>query len=295
MNSTEPYGLVEMTNDEYHSGPGVSKSHLDVISPDNGGCPLDYWDSYINPEPPERNETDDMLLGTVFHTAVMEPDLFNAQYISVPEDAPKRPTARQREAKKPSLDTLNAIEWWDDFEKESAGKRIVSAEIISIAQDMATAVRRHPVASRLFKDGVAEQSLFARDEETGLLIKCRPDWTTNGGLMVDLKSTNDPSPAGFAKSVVNFRYFVQAPWYLDIPRRLFGEAPEHFIFVAVKKKRPYSLGIYYVEQDLIERGRAQYRKDLNLLARCIEHGQWPDYGTEAVPLTMPRWFMNQAT
>ena len=126
MNSTEPYGLVEMTNDEYHSGPGVSKSHLDVISPDNGGCPLDYWDSYINPEPPERNETDDMLLGTVFHTAVMEPDLFNAQYISVPEDAPKRPTARQREAKKPSLDTLSAIEWWDDFEKEAAGKRIVT-------------------------------------------------------------------------------------------------------------------------------------------------------------------------
>ena len=102
---------------------------------------------------------------------------------------------------------------------------------------MAAAVRSHQAAAELLRDGQAEQSFWWDDADTGLRCKCRPDWL-NGATVIDLKTTTDASPAGFAKSCATFRYHVQASHYLA------GLPAERFIFIAVEKVYPYAVGVY---------------------------------------------------
>ncbi len=91
--------------------------------------------------------------------------------------------------------------------------------------------------------GKSEQSYFATDSDTGMKVKCRPDFILDdGSLIIDLKTTQNASLKGFQKSVVNFRYYVQAAWYLDVVEMATGKRPDAFIFIAVEKTRPFNTG-----------------------------------------------------
>ena len=121
---TDPMALEKLTNEEYHSLDYVSKSHLDLINK----SPFHYWDRYINPERVIPEPTKAMFLGSAFHTIVLEPDLFEKEYIVESANAPKRPTAIQRNAKKPSTQTLDAIAYWEEFDKKANGKILISID-----------------------------------------------------------------------------------------------------------------------------------------------------------------------
>lgn len=273
-------GYVPMTNEEYHASPGYSKSHLDKIA----GCPADYFHHYLAPKPEaeaeaepveEKKDGRSLVLGSAIHTAVLEPDLFDSEYVILP-DLDLRTKAGRAER--------------DAFIAAHPGATVLTVEERKTALACATAVRRHPTVSQLFARGQAERSYFTIDQETGELIKCRLDWFNDAaGLIVDLKSTDDASPSGFGKSAANFRYDLQPPWYQDVLRQEYGEAPPYWAFVAVEKKPPYKIGLYYPTPDQIEVGYRIARRDF---LRILEHkrtGVWPDYGHEAQPLQIPAW------
>lgn len=282
-----PLGLVECSNDQYHGGPGVSKSHLDAIA---GASPLHYWHKYINPNRERAEPSQALIMGSAIHSIVLEPDLFTGEYITVPEDAPKRATKAQINAKKPSPDAVASIEYWTAFEKENAGRIILEPDDYQTCLNIRDVVYRHPVAAGLLSGGKAEQSFYAIDKETGELIKCRTDYMHDSGAMiVDLKSTEDASPDGFGKSAANFRYPIQTAWYYDVLDQAFGERPEDWVFLAVEKKPPYAIGVYFIEADHVARARIAARRDF---LRIVEHkraNHWPDYGSVPLPLALPAW------
>lgn len=266
-------GLVtDLSNEAYHTGPGISKSHLDRIAPPNS--PLHYWNVYLNPEREPTEATPEMLKGTAIHTAILEPDLFPAQVVESP--------AFNRRTKDGKAEA-------EAFAQANAGKIILDPEDYQDCLAVRDAVHRHPLAGSLLRAGKVEQSFFATDPTTGELIKCRPDFLRDDGIMVDLKSTASAAPDEFNRSVWNYRYYVQAPWYLDIPRLLYGEAPPDFVFLAVEKKPPYAIGVYYLDADYMDRGRLHYRRDINAIAACRARNQWPDFALEIQPLSLPGW------
>lgn len=278
-------GLVECTNDAYHASAGISKSHLDAMA---SGSPRHYWHKYLNPAREPEEPTPAKLLGQAIHSAILEPHLFSTEFAAVPDDAPKRPTSAQLRAKNPSLETSQAIDWWAEFNAAAEGKTILTAEQFDICIDIRDAVHSHPVASSLLQGGKAEQTVYAIDEETGELVKCRIDYLT-ADIIVNLKSTEDAGAAAFGKSAGAYRYPVQQAWYEGVLDSAFGEHPPYWIFLAVEKSPPYALGIYYLEPEDVARGRVAARRDLMRIAECRRNGQWPDYGTEALPLQIPGW------
>lgn len=268
-----PTGLIEQTNDEYHSGPGVSKSHLDTIAT---GSPRHYWHKYLNPQRVRQPPTPEMIMGTAVHTAVLEPDLFPSEVIQSPGfDRRTKIGKAEHEA----------------FHKEHAGKIILDPDDYAICLAIRDAVYQHPVAAGLLRaPGKAEQSFYAIDPETGELIKCRPDYLHDSGeLIVDLKTTKDASPAGFGRSAANLRYPVQTAWYNGVLDTLYGEHPETWVFLAVEKEPPYAIGLYYVEPEDIERARIAARRDLLTIAHHKRTGEWPDWGLNPMPLELPAW------
>lgn len=268
-----PLGLVECTNDAYHRGPGVSKSHLDAIA---NVSPLHYWAKYIDPNRVRAEPTPAVIMGSAVHSAVLEPDLFPSEYVMAPQGINKRTNAGKAE--------------YAAFEEENKGKTVLDAEDFATCLSVRDAVYRHPVARGLLTGGKAEQSFYAIDKETGELMKCRTDYMHDSGAMiVDLKTTEDASPSGFGKSAANFRYPIQTSWYNGVLDAAFGEHPADWVFLALEKKPPHAIGIYFTTPEQLIDSHMAARRDF---LRIVEHrrsGHWPDYGHVPMPLALPAW------
>lgn len=274
--TTELHGCYEMSNEDYHSGPGISKSHLDKVA----DCPLNYWNHYLNPEREPAPQSAALVFGSAFHTATLEPDLFASEYLIMPEFNLRSPTGRA------------ARDEW--LENEAKGRTVLTVDQRDLALKMASVVHKHPVASQLLR-GKKEQSFYAKDPETGLLVKCRTDnFDEHRGLVADLKSTDDASPDSFAKSIANFRYHVQQAWYEDVFSALYGDAPDYFVFVAVDKTPPHPIGVYYIDPEDVSLGRQLARRDLRTILQCRQTGVWPDYTpTQVQQIGLPGWARHQ--
>lgn len=276
--STVLHGLVAMSNDEYHAGPGVSSSHLKPMA----RSPLHYWDRYINPDREPEKKSPALIQGAAFHCVVLEPDEFPKRYAAAPV-CDRRTTEGKR--------------IFAEFEAENLGKEILTGDMYANFMAMRDAVHRDPEIRQMLALGDNEQSFFTTDEETGELIKCRPDKIRcEHSLIFDLKSAEDASPAGFGRSAVNYGYHQSAPWYCDILEDLTGE--EHnFAFIVVESTRPYAVMTYYVEPAIMAIGRSLNRRGLNRIAECrAKYGTnpWPGYSMEPEPLEIPEWYTRRA-
>ncbi|BCP56217.1 hypothetical protein K32_48340 [Kaistia sp. 32K] len=331
MSEQQLHGLVELTNEQYHSGPGISKSHLDDIALETGGSPLNYWDKRINPDREPEEFKHCFAVGDGTHKLVLEPGTFEQTY-AVGFDKSAYPDAlntvddmKQELAKrmamtsgsKPELarrlveeegyprdQILMYLE--QDYNATLGEKIIIPAKDYKDMLSMLRAVDRHPFAAGLLSGAEVEQSFFIEtdqniiDHDTGVvtpirvLRKCRTDAiTASGGWIVDLKTTDNVSEDGFGATIARRRYDIQAAWYLDILRDLYGSAaPRGFAFIAAQKTRPYDVAVHYMEADhpALARGRRLYQRDLLRIVRCREEGYWPGAdGGDLLQVKLPYW------
>lgn len=258
---------------DYHRHPAVSKSHLDQVA----RSPLHYWARYLDPKRVTPEPTPAMLIGSAVHTHVLELDTWDDRYVMAPDGVDRR--------------TKTGKETWAAFEAEAASRTVLSKADTELVQAMGRAVYGHPAAAFLLgRPGLAEQTYLWTDEATGLECKCRPDWMTkDGSLIVDLKTTEDASPTGFRKSIGNFRYHVQAAWYLDGIERATGRRPEQFLFVCVEKKPPHAVAVYAASPEMVATGALTAEADLARLALCRESGEWPGYSNQIEVIDLPPW------
>lgn len=219
-----------------------------------------------------------MFLGTAIHAAVLEPEVFASVYLPMPK------LDRRTKDGKALYEALQ-------IEAAEKGKLLIGADDFTACQSIAEVVRSHPAAKVLFAQGMAEQSIYWTDEETGVLCKCRPDWL--GKVCLDVKSTDDASPDGFRRSILKWNYHTQAAWYLDGIEAATGNRPGAFVFAAFEKKAPYAAAFYYADDAMIEAGRAQYRKALRTYADCVARNEWPGYSNQIEMISLPVWAQQQ--
>lgn len=267
-----------MENADYHRHSAVSKSHLDQVAK----SPLHYWARYLDPNRVAPEPTPAMAIGSAVHTHVLELDQWDARYVTAPEGINRRTNAGKAE--------------WETFETAATGRTVLSRTDAELVMRMGHSVFRHPAAAMLLAmPGKAETTHMWIDEATGLQCKCRPDWLTDdGSLIVDLKTTEDASPTGFRKSIANFRYFVQASWYLDGIEQATGKRPEQFIFLCVEKKAPYACAVYAADAEMIEAGAKAAARDLDVLATCRQANAWPGYSDQIETISLPPWMRPKA-
>lgn len=277
-----PSMILDMPAAEYHSRHEISSHDLGRILE----APAKYIHAKNNPMTP----TPAMRLGTLTHLAVLEPDLFEASVVVMPDDAPARPSSRQRHAKKPSPETVASCLWWDEFERDTLGKDIITADELLTLDAMRLAVNRHRSASSLLaKITLTEASCFWEDPQTGVLCRMRTDAVaTDMKLIIDLKTGIDVSPDGFSRAVANFGYHRQAAVYIDGMRAVTGD-DYRMAFIAVEKDAPHLVAVYVLSDAAVEQGRQEIRAGLETAARCIADDEWPGYSEQVVALDLPRW------
>jgi len=257
--------LFGLPAEQYFAADRINNSALKLINK----SPLHYQASLEA----ERTETKAMQIGSAVHCAVLEPnDLFERYCVA------------------PKLDkrTKDGKEQWAAL--ESSGKIILSQGDYQMIAAVGDAVRAHESAAKLLMRGHPEVTVFT--DINGIPAKCRIDWYRKG-ICIDLKTTEDASPDGFAKSCATYGYAQQAAWYLDCCEAAGLEA-HTFAFIAVEKSAPYAVAIYELTPESIEFGRTQYQRALNQYKHCKESGNWPGYSSKIQLLALPVWAMKEA-
>jgi hypothetical protein len=164
---------------------------------------------------------------------------------------------------------------------------IVSQSQWEASQAMREAVMGHPYARALLEDGRPEVS--ALWDQFGTECKARFDWLPEGyEVIVDLKTCQDASPAGFAKACGNWSYHIQAALY-SMAAEACGLGSRQMVFIAVESEAPHLVAMYVIdEQSLIHAANkiggliAQYQE-------CRATDTYPGYSKEIETVTIPPW------
>jgi exodeoxyribonuclease VIII len=284
-----PAVLPDLSAAEYHRHPAVSKHGLDDFR--KAPALYDY-----NRKNPQEAKSPALLFGSLYHTVILEPDLIGRLYAVVPSDAPKKPSRTQREAKKPSQETLDAIAWWDDFNLRTEGRTIVDVQDIMRCQKMRAAMMKNLACRNAIEEHrlYTEASLFWEDQRTGVKCRARPDIIRADGLIIDPKTCADASEEAFQRAAFNYGYYRQAAMYLDGWEVVAQDKPKGFIFLAQESEPPYLCRAYVASPAMIDHGRMQLAEDLDRFAKCERLGVWPGLGDTPAELNLPAWALPKA-
>ncbi|EZG87226.1 exonuclease VIII [Escherichia coli O26:H11 str. 2011C-3270] len=202
----EPGIYYGISNENYHAGPGVSKSQLDDIA----DTPALYL--WRKNAPVDTTKTKTLDLGTAFHCRVLEPEEFSNRFIVAPEF--NRRTNAGKEEEKAFL-----------MECASTGKTVITAEEGRKIELMYQRVMALPLGQWLVESaGHAESSIYWEDPETGILCRCRPDKIIpEFHWIMDVKTTADIQR--FKTAYYDYRYHVQDAFYSDGYEAQFGVLP----------------------------------------------------------------------
>ncbi len=254
---------LDVSNEEYHSGEGLSRS--DLIRLLQSPAHWKYGE--------EVEETSAMILGQAFHTHTLQPELFDKQFVVLPEDYDGR-TAKGKALKAEAGDkqTIKYGEWQD-------------------VKGMAEAIRAHPEIARLIEKGLPEVSGYWYDQAyPKILIKCRVDWlNTKENALLDLKSTTDSRPEYWVPHAYKMGYHIQAGHYLWGMSAITKTPHRDFYFAVVEKTKPYGVTLYKATEEFIQEGEIHVQKALAIYANCLAKDEWPGYPQGVEPLGLPIW------
>lgn len=221
-------------------------------------------------------QTKAMADGTAVHSFFLERDKFNTDYVTKPSDI--------------KLNTKVGKEW----AQEHQGKIIIDSEFSNNLLEMEKSFMDSP-AKMIYNEnmgGQTELSYFWDD--LGLVKgKCRPDWIDkHGEIVIDLKTTIDASPKGFQKSISNWGYHLQLGWYLRGLQKL-GLDSYDFIFIAIEKTPPFSVGVYRADQEMINYAMNKLDEIVPEIDKALAAQEFPDYTPEITSIGLPPWMTNK--
>lgn len=250
---------VKIPHAEYLARPEISNSLLQRV----GQSPAHAKEYLDHPQEP----TPAMLFGSMAHSGILEPEIFNQSYVVMPKFDGRTNVGKQAKL---------------EFAEANHGRIAVTDEQFNTVLGMIESVYNHTQAHQLLSAGESELSYFHER------LKCRPDHI-NGNILIDLKTTVDASYKEFQRSVVNFGYSEQASFYIDLIKLATGQQIEQFVLIAVEKTAPFAVATYVLDDLAIQSGRAKYRANLSLWVECLRTGIYPAYGDELVSMGLPGW------
>ena len=245
----------------YQESPALNASGAKIILQ----SPLHYQQWLKEPQ----EDTPALKIGRLVHLASLEPQKYSKEVLTAPE-CDRRTTIGK--------------ELWANF------TLALKPDQIAITQSESELITNVAASART---GLAKISQSMGDPEwivetprygkfEGIDIKGRPDLVL-GDTVVDVKTTNEASPKAWGRDCVNFKYHLQAAWYLHLV------GAKRFLFVVVEKNPPYDWTIYELDEQALAEGAKLMASACALYGECNLYKVFPGYPKNIQTLTLPRW------
>lgn len=235
-------GIYEIELDEYLGiSSHVSSSGLKQIlrSPS-------HFRRYLNRKEESVPHLD---LGTAVHCAILEPERFHQEYIPIPVS--RADIFHQED--------LRLIQ--DEAKRQV---RFLTESQMNVVTGILQQLERRPEIVERLKAGKAESSIFWQDQETGIRCKIRPDLLVLPDLMLELKTTFDPSVAVFQRTSLMQLYHLAAAMYREGVAQVTGLHPS-YMFVVACRFPPYTVETFVPSPAMLDKGKALFREALRKL------------------------------
>lgn len=275
----------------YHALPGASASKLRVIHESTPAHLRHRMDEIDAPGI-------ELVMGTLIHQRVLEPATPLPAVAVVPENyvVPADYRGGLRDPKPGDVEPWN---WRRKYcqqwraSQEAAGLIVLTREQLDEVDRAAEAVYRNTEATELLAACDTEVTMVWETVD-GDRCKARVDAMPRNvsAPIVDIKTTIDASPAGFAKKAWDLGYHLQAAWYLDGAAALHGTFPG-FAFIAYEKGVGL-VTVHHASPEFIAAGRDAYTLALRQYVEAERSGVWPGYPSTSVVLDVPRWARRDA-
>lgn len=245
----------------YRAADGLANSDAQMIE----NNPSNFMWSKSAPRNVAKSKTTD--IGTALHCAILEPEKYK-DHIVVSE-------FKGRTAK--------------GFETEqngNEGKIVLTKDEYDQVNLMAKSVFCHPSAKSLLDlDGDCESSVFVKDKETGVSLKCRPDKDVvkSANAVIDVKTTASIDDWRSDKQWVNplykFNYGHGASFYIDVLEQHYKTEIDSFIFLVIQSSIElgrYPVAVFQISrQELIDLGFwDRHRGNISEFSRCKSGNDW---------------------
>jgi hypothetical protein len=243
----------------YRNTEGISASDIKWILPPRTPAHYHAYKTGLI----KREETRALVLGTLCHLAVLEPEQLPTAFAVRPAGLDFR--------------TKDGKAWRD----AQGDKPILDETEAAMLDGMSKSVAAHPAAAALLDGAQREVSLF-KEHRTGLRLKGRLDVLGNG-YVADVKTAEAGDAGGFAAAVFKYGYHVQAAMYCQLA------GVERFSFITVEKVAPFAVAVYDLSAKALQVGLNSLNYALDTIALCEEAGEWPAYARDAQTLDLPAW------
>jgi exodeoxyribonuclease VIII len=277
--------------------------------------PMDFIVNRQKPATPK----DYFDIGTAFHTAILEPDVFGKSVTYIPEeDFPDQEKKNMDGSCK--LSPVNK-EKLAEVHAQNKGRIVLREADWNMIAEMVLSFQGHWGASRMvnLKKGMAEYSFYTRyvflrngdldriegcpadakrDSKLTLLVRTKADYVheKDRPYAMDLKSAASVDPREFGRMAANLEYDIQGAMVCDMVSANVGEYYESFIFVAIEKVPPYYVAMYDLNYTDYKDAHNKYIKRLNVIRKAKNDGKFAGFEYLAdnewglLPLEFPAWY-----
>lgn len=255
---------LNISNDDYHADKDyVSSSQIKL------GLYPSLYKHVILDGKGEKKETSSMSLGTLTHTLLLEPEVFDDEYHVYDGTLTKTGLIPAKDKKL--------------IAKEHPEKIIVSKNDYEFAALAKKNCEEYSHARKLLfsHDNVVsdynESSYFLNDKEWDIDVRVRPDrivFEKDRAYIVDVKTTRNPKLEDFKRDAIyKYHYDLSAWMYIDVVRKLTGFVCDfYWLIVGTDSSAP--VAVYKVGEETLMHGRRKYIKAITNIKKGKERNEW---------------------
>lgn len=296
----------DLSNDDYHGEKYEDYASGSALYRLYAECPADFKYS-------EDEESAALHFGTASHAAMLEPKLFDAQFVrevaKIDDENYLTSDAGIKKLIKDAGIPGYSNKTWPDLiiraldidpdvkifqleqllqQYESSGKTLVKGENYDDIMQMRKVLFADADNVELFKGASFEVSIICEIEidDTWHKVKIRPDIITKCSMVPDYKTTARMNPEEFARQAFYAGYWFKQAFVNDILSIAYDQ-PFKMALLAQGKKSPFIPQLYMVTDEQLQVGREQYESALSRFEQCKETNVWPAYFDGAVDLPTP--------
>lgn len=236
-------------------------------------------------------------LGTVVHSAILEPDDFEATYLTLPTPDPdKHRTGKGTISANPAA-TKDYKDECAALAKANPEKTLVDAGQYAKGLAMRDHVLAHPEAKALLEaPGLIEASIIVTDPTFGLRWKLRPDKVIpKVGCNLSIKTARNARPDVFNHDFFTYQYHIKEAIYrMLLP--VAGIDVRHSWMLVLESGQARDIALFNLSAEdggVLDLGRELALHYMKKLADATEADEWPGIAGGIIDLYPPHYIFDR--